>query len=107
MYPRSGFWFRGTSECALVPVVGTGNILMYLRSFPTLQSLCLFFLVFFSFDCRFFGMFFLSKNLGGSVKIKTLAFFQWFPCFFFQKARVGGSSAKTTPLETTLSCEPD
>ena len=25
MYTRSGFWYRGTSECALVPVFGTGE----------------------------------------------------------------------------------
>ena len=25
MYPRSGFWYRGTSEYTLVPVFGTGE----------------------------------------------------------------------------------
>ena len=25
MYPRSGFWYRGTSECTLVTVFGTGE----------------------------------------------------------------------------------
>ena len=27
MYPRSGFWYRGTSECTLVPVLGTEQFL--------------------------------------------------------------------------------
>ena len=25
MYPRSGFWYRGTSACTLIPVFGTGE----------------------------------------------------------------------------------
>ena len=25
MYPRSGFWYQGTSECALAPVFGAGE----------------------------------------------------------------------------------
>ena len=32
MCPRSGFWYRGTSACTLVPVFGTENIRMYPRS---------------------------------------------------------------------------
>ena len=61
MYPRSGFWFRGTSACTLVPVWYRGTFRMYPRS----------------------G--FLHR--GTSAKTTLL-------------------SAKTTLLETTLSCEP-
>ena len=32
MYPRSGFWYRGTSACTFVPVLVPGNIRMYPRS---------------------------------------------------------------------------
>ena len=85
MYPRSGFWYRGTHECTLVPSFGTGGASEPWSSFPWCFDFPWSFLtkeIPWCFECfqQIFSLFFLGFYYGAEG-VEILGVWGGFPWF--------------------------